>query len=96
MKKQNERLLRDLLGQYARNPKVKPQLFRKKIEQFWPEMMGSWVASETRSIKVEHQKLILSIHSDALRHELHFSQQQILERVNDYLGEEYIKEVIVR
>lgn len=76
--------------------KIKPRLFQKKIEQGWKDIMGPWIARETRAIRVHGGHLTIEIESAALKQELHYSREKIQERVNELLGEEYIKDVTIR
>lgn len=94
--RKNDQKLGDIIGALVRDPKLKPKLYQKKIEQTWQDMMGVWITQETRSIRVKDGKLTLKIGSSALREELHFMRDTIKEKINGMLGEDFIKEVIVR
>ena len=94
--KKNDHSLGDLVRQFSQDRRIKPHLYEKKVETAWSEIMGTWIKKETTAIKVRDKKLILSITSAALRQELHYSRDQIKDRINEFLGEIYINEVIVR
>jgi len=94
--KKNDHSIGDLVRQFSEDRRMKPHLYEKKVEAAWSEIMGTWIKKETSAIKLRDQKLILSISSAALRQELHYSREQIKDRINEFLGESYINEVIVR
>ncbi len=94
--KKNDHSLGDLVRQFSMDRRIKPHLFEKKVESAWSEIMGKWIHKETTSIKLRDHKLTLSITSAALRQELHYSREQIKNRLNEFLGEDYIREVLVR
>jgi Dna[CI] antecedent DciA-like protein len=94
--KKNDHSLGDLIRQFSQDRRIKPHLYEKKVEAAWAEIMGPWIKKETSAIKLHDNKLILSISSAALRQELHYSRDQIKNRINEFLGEDYISEVIVR
>lgn len=94
--RKNDQKLGDILSTLVRDPKFKPKLYQKKIEQTWQDMMGVWINRETRSIRVKDGTLTIKISSSALREELHFMRDKIKERINGMLGEEFIKEVVVK
>ncbi len=94
--KKNDHSLGDLVRQFSENRRIKPHLYQKKVEAAWAEIMGAWIKKETVAIKVRDKKLVLSISSAALRQELHYSREQIKDRINAFLKEDYIREVIVR
>ena len=94
--RKNEARLGDLLSTLAQDPRYKPKLYQKKIENTWQEMMGVWVSQETRSIRIRDGRLTIRIASSALREELAFMKETIREKVNSALGEEFITEVVVK
>lgn len=94
--RRNDQKIGEILGSLVQDPKFKPKLYQKKIEQTWQEMMGIWINRETRSIRVKDGVLTIKISSAALREELHFMREKIKEKINGFLGEEYIREVIVK
>ena len=94
--KKNDHSIGDLVRQFSEDRRMKPHLYEKKVEAAWSEIMGTWIKKATSAIKLRDQKLILSISSAALRQELHYSREQIKDRINEFLGESYINEVIVR
>jgi hypothetical protein len=58
--------------------------------------MGVWINRETRSIRVRDGELTIKIASSALREELDFMRDQIKEKINFLVGEDYIKKVVIR
>ena len=94
--RKNDQKIGEIIGSLMQDPKYKPKLYQKKIEQTWQDMMGVWVGRETRSIRVKDGVLTLRISSSALREELHFMREKIKERINAMLGENFIQEVVVK
>ena len=96
MIKKNDNSLGDLLKVFKEDKRYKPGLTQKKIEEAWETMMGEWISKETNSLSFDGRSLIIRIHSAALRQELHFSKDQIREKLNEHLGEDVIIAVVVR
>jgi hypothetical protein len=96
MMRKNDQRLGDILKGLVRDPKYKAKLYQKKIENTWEETMGIWINRETRSIRIKDNVLVIRINSSALREELHFMRETIREKMNDLLGEEYVREVVVK
>jgi hypothetical protein len=94
--KKNENKIGDLIRVFSQDKKIKSGLLRKKVESGWVELMGQYISNETETIRLDQGVLTLRITSASLRQELHFSRDQIMEKLNEYLGEPYIREVIVR
>lgn len=61
----------------------------------WEDMMGPVVMKYTGKIKLEGKVLIIQVNSASLKSELHIMRETILSKVNEQLGEDYVKEVRV-
>jgi predicted nucleic acid-binding Zn ribbon protein len=59
----------------------------------WPKLMGIAVANRTKEIRIQNKKLYLSIDSSVMREELLLGKQIIIDRLNDYAGEEIITDI---
>ena len=59
----------------------------------WPEIMGPVVASKTNRITVKNKVLIVELDSAVLREELSYGKAQIVRNVNDFLQQEFLKDV---
>lgn len=96
MIKKNDNSLGELLKTFSEDKRYKPGLTQKKIETAWEQLMGHWIAKETEGLRFDGSTLILRIHSAALRQELHFSKDQVREKLNEKLGEEVVMAIVVR
>jgi hypothetical protein len=94
--RKNEARLGDLLSSLKADPRYKAKLYQKQIENGWQDLMGVWINRETRSIRIRENILTIKISSSALREELDFMREQIREKINGLVGEDYIREVIIR
>ena len=94
--KKNESTIGDLIRQFSQDKRIKSGLMRKQVEAAWTELMGQYISNETESIRLDQGVLHLKITSASLRQELHYSKDQIMTKLNEHLGESYIREVIVR
>jgi hypothetical protein len=95
MKKTNDQPIGEVLQQMVNVFRLKPNLYKTKIENLWLEKMGAAIAGYTREIRMSNNVLYVSIESAPLRSELHFGREKIREMFNKELGEDYIKEVVV-
>ncbi len=93
MKKQYEKHLKDVLGDVKKDLKVESKLLGVQIEKIWTETMGATIGSYTRKLFVKHKTLFLYVDSSALKHELTFSKEQVINKLNDALGSELIEEI---
>jgi predicted nucleic acid-binding Zn ribbon protein len=59
----------------------------------WPELMGIAVANRTKEIRIQNKKLFLRIDSSVMREELLLGKQIIIDRLNEYAGQEIVTDI---
>ena len=96
MKKKNDLNLQDAMKEMIREYRLGPQLNENRVKTLWHELMGKTISTYTSNIQVRKNVLYLTILSAPLRHELSFAKEKILTLLNEELGEDYIKEVVIR
>lgn len=85
-----------VLQQFLHHSKLRNGLRAAQIEEIWEQLMGATIAGYTNQIRIIGDKLFITSHHAALKHELSFQKELILTRVNDALGEVLLKEVIIQ
>jgi predicted nucleic acid-binding Zn ribbon protein len=88
--------LGDALKQFVQNSKLKNGIRAAQIEEVWLELMGNTIAKYTDKIYIFDQKLFIETSVGPLKNELGFQKQQIIERVNEKMGENIITDVIIK
>ncbi len=96
MKKKNDLNLQDAMKEMIQEYRLAPQLNETKVRTLWHDLMGKTISTYTSNIQVRKNVLYLTILSAPLRHELAFAKDKIRTLLNEELGEEYIKEVVIR
>jgi len=82
--------INELLKQYQLNMKMK----EVNIVQQWEKIMGKIIANHTTKVYIRQKKLYVYLDSAALKQELGYSKQKIIEVINREAGEDIIEEVI--
>ena len=95
MKKTNDQPLSEVLQQMVHVFRLKPNLYKTKVENIWAEKMGKTISTYTRDIRMKDNVLFVTIESASLRNELHFGREKIRAMLNEELGEDFLKEVII-
>ena len=72
------------------------QVNETRVKAIWEQVMGKTIATYTSNITVQKNILYLTIVSAPLKQELMYAKDAIRKRVNEAVGEEYIREVVVR
>lgn len=74
----------------------KPRVTEVRIKQEWEQMTSKTIAKYTRNLYYDNG--ILTIYTDvaALKQELNLSKTQLIANINEYLGEDAIRDIIVK
>jgi hypothetical protein len=96
MKQKNDLSLAEAMQAMIQEFRLGPQLNETRVKSIWAERMGKTINTYTADIAVRKGVLYLRILSAPLKHELSFAKEKIREMLNEELGEEYIKEVVIR
>lgn len=96
MKKDNQLSIGDAIKQLFHSIRIEDKVAEVRIKELWPTMMGAAIHRYTGEIYFNKGILTIYINSAPLKQDLQFSKQQIIDRVNDELGERVVKEVVIR
>jgi hypothetical protein len=56
-------------------------------------LMGVAVANRTKEIRIQNRKLYLTIDSSVMREELLLGKKIIIDRLNDFAGQELVNDI---
>lgn len=88
--------LQDAIKQFLQKSRLKTGIQAIRIEEVWEEVMGKTIAKYTDKIQIINSTLFITTSVAPLKNELLYQKEQIIERVNDALGEKTIKEVVIK
>ncbi len=94
--KKNDLSIQDALKDMIQELRIGPQLNETRVKSLWEEIMGKTISTYTSNIAVRKNVLYLTILSAPLKQELSYAKDKIKLRLNEELGEEFIKEVVIR
>jgi len=66
-----------------------------KLVQLWPEIAGEFIARNTSDLQVRDRRLIIRVNSSVIKHQLLISRDTIIQRVNQFMGQEYINDLVL-
>ena len=97
MKRQsNENSLSEVLKAFVQTHKLEAGLDRVDAEHVWRTLLGNGVNSYTREVVLKGSTLYVTLSSAVLREELSHGKQKIISMLNEALGKECIKELVLR
>jgi predicted nucleic acid-binding Zn ribbon protein len=80
---------------FEKNGKVSLLLEQKAIE-LWAQTVGDFIAKQTQTITAKQGVLYVTIPNAALRFEILNRRSQIITKINEAIGTEVIKGIIVK
>lgn len=91
-----EHSLQDAIKQFLKGSKINGSIQAMQIENVWEQLMGKTIARYTDKIQIFGNKLIITTHVAPLKQELNYQKEKIMQRVNEALNENIIKEVMIQ
>jgi ribosome-associated translation inhibitor RaiA len=96
-KRNNEHLsISDALKEFVETNKLEKGLDKVNVADAWAKLMGNGVNNYTTSVNLERETLYIQLNSSVLREELSYGKQKIIDMLNEELGKEIIKKLILR
>jgi len=96
-KRHNEHLkISDVLQEFIETNKLQKGLDKVNVREAWENMMGNGVNHYTTAIKLERNTLYVQLSSSVLREELSYGKEKIINMLNEDLGREIIKKLVLR
>ena len=86
----------DILKEFVDNNRLQPGLDKVNVKDAWAQMMGNGVNNYTTAIQLERDVLYVQLSSSVLREELSYGKDKIIKMLNESLGKEIIKKLVLR
>ncbi|MGB1309380.1 MAG: DUF721 domain-containing protein [Oceanihabitans sp.] len=86
----------DALKEFVETNKLEHGLNRVNVAEAWANQMGKGVNNYTTAIKLERDTLYIKLSSSVLREELSYGKEKIIKMLNESLGKEVIKKLVLR
>ncbi|MDR0995782.1 MAG: DUF721 domain-containing protein [Tannerella sp.] len=97
MNRQDAKPIGSLLeGFFDDNPALKERVLAIRAERAWGEVLGPAILQYTRSLFVKNRVLHVALSSAVLRQELALSREKILKSLNAYVGEDFLRDLVIR
>lgn len=86
----------DLLKEFVDTNKLQPGLDKVNVKDAWAQMMGNGVNNYTTAIQLERETLYVQLSSSVLREELSYGKDKIIKMLNEAIGKDVIKKLVLR
>lgn len=91
----NTHKLSDLLKVFKEKKGLNKGLNQIEVSRAWKEQMGPAIGKYTNKIYLKKTTLFVRLDSAVLREELSYGKSQIIKNLNESLGQELIKKIVL-
>ncbi len=96
-KRRNEHIpLSEALQEFIQKNKLQNGMDRVDAREAWTNLMGNGINKYTTAIELRGETLFISLSSSVLREELSHGKSRIIVMLNEELGKEVIKKLVLR
>ncbi|PWL38355.1 DUF721 domain-containing protein [Flagellimonas aquimarina] len=88
--------LSDALGEFIKENKLQKGMDKVNAKDAWVKLMGNGVNNYTTAIELRNETLFISLSSSVLREELSLGKTKIIAMLNEELGKELVKKLVLR
>ena len=96
-KRNNEHIsITDALKEFVESNKLEKGLDKVNVQIAWGKMMGNGVNNYTTAVSLQRDTLYVQLSSSVLREELSYGKEKIITMLNEELGKDIIKKLVLR
>lgn len=88
--------LGEVLKEFIGNSKLKRGLEKVSAKDAWHQVMGDTISKYTTQVVLEQDILYVQLSSSVLREELSYGREKILQLLNEEIGSDMIKKLVLR
>lgn len=97
MKRNNDNItISEALKNFVSENKLEKGLDKVNARDVWAQQMGPAIEKYTTSLKLDRDTLYVQLSSSVLREELSYGKEKIIKNLNEALGKDLIKKLILR
>lgn len=95
-RKTNNLNMGEALNEFIKANKLEKGINKVNAREAWANLMGNGVNNYTTAIELRNETLFVSLSSSVLREELSHGKSQIVAMLNEELGKELVKKLVLR
>ncbi len=93
MFKRDVQSVKDLILRSLREQGLEMPLLQKRLVEAWPQIAGAMAQRYTLNTYIYNQTLYVRLSSPALRSELSMCRQDLISKLNTYVGSQVITDI---
>lgn len=92
----NQSIVGDILNEIIKVNKLESGLNQISVVDAWKNLMGNGVNNYTQNVALRNETLYVELTSAVLRQELSYGKEKIIKMINEELGKEVVKYIVLR
>lgn len=88
--------LSDVLKDFIASNRLEKGLNKVSVEEAWHRLMGPAISKYTDKVILEGDILRIRLSSSVLREELSYGKEKIIEMINEELGQELVRKIVLQ
>ena len=88
--------IKSILDNFVEQDNLVDGFFNIKIKNAWEKAVGKKIIDYTKEIYVKGSILFISVSNPILKQEILYSRQKVIDLINEDLGKELIKKVVLK
>ncbi len=94
MSKHNELTMKQAIQEMLHAYKLQGRMDELKLMDAWAKVTGPMVQNRTKELSIRNKVLYVKLESAALREELSYSREKLIQRLNEETGLTVINQVV--
>lgn len=86
----------DALKEFIQTNRLEKGLDKVNAKEAWDNVMGNAISKYTTAIRLDRETLTVQLSSSVLREELSYGTEKIIKLLNEELGKDLIKKLVLR
>tara|TARA_B110000438_G_C15646670_1_gene577775 strand:- start:261 stop:551 length:291 start_codon:yes stop_codon:yes gene_type:complete len=96
MRRSNQQAIGAVIKKLLKNQKLEGRLKELDVLKLSKELLGKNLMKYINDLSVKNGTLIIKIKSAVVRNELSYQKSEIIKKINEQVGNEIIKEIILK
>lgn len=88
--------MKDAISAFIQKNKLEKGMDKVDVRTAWAKLMGNGVNNYTTEIELKFDTLYVSLSSSVLREELSLGKSKIIRMLNEEIGKEVVKKLVLR
>ena len=95
-KKNNLIKLGDAINQIFKQEKLDVKISQFSVKNGWKDIVGELIAKSTTDIFFNEKIVFITLNSAALKHELTFRREELVNNINKFCGYKLVEQIVIR